>query len=347
MINNNSINKTIYISNNSVALVVFNKVNNENNILFANQVNTDYVNLKVKLNELLTNAANFLGFNIKQANVIFKDTDLSNIDYYHQTFANCTSIDDVKKEIYKKAKIDNYYVNDIVFETINFNDFDRSATATYKICACNYMTYKKLINIVKQCNVIVNNTANIFGMLNQSTKGKELVIDFVDNKNVACQYLDGKLVACHDLDINFNTIKLALGLKYDLSISQIDQILSVAKVITCDETKDINLAIKFDIANNSIEEIKAANFIYDWQSQLYNQIFKQVDFADYTNVNIISKFKINAIGNFNILNSNVIGLDTLALDNAICLNNIDKLSKLDNHYSFENRISKAIEELPA
>lgn len=347
MINNNSINKTIYISNNSVALVVFNKVNNENNILFANQVYTDSVNLKVKLNELLTNAANFLGFNIKQANVIFKDTDLSNIDYYHQIFANCTSIDDVKKEIYKKAKIDNYYVNDIVFETVNFNDADKTANVSYKICACNYMTYKKLINIVKQCNVIVNNTANIFGLLNKTTKGKELVIDFVDNKNVACQYLDGKLVACHDLDINFNNIKLSLGLKYDLSISQIDQILSVAKVITCDATDDISLAIKFDIANSSIEEIKAKNFIYDWQGQLYNQIFKQVDFSDYTDVNIISKYKINAIGNFNVYANNVVGLEALSLDNAFCLNNLDKLSNQDNHYSFENRISKAMEELPA
>lgn len=347
MKNSSSINKLIFISNNNVALVVFDVVNGRNNILFAEQVETDIVNLKVRLSELLTNAANFLGFNIKDAKVIFSDDDLTNISYYNQTFALCTNKDDVIKEIYKKAKIDNYYVNDIVFDYIIFNEIDRTAKATYKICANNYVTYKRLINIVKQCNIVITDAANIFTMLNKSKKGKELVIDFVGDKNVACQYLDGKLLACHNLDINFNNIKLALALKYDLTIAQIDQILSVAKIITLADNDEINLAVKFDVANKELIEIKAKNFINDWQEQLYNQIFKNEDFIDYTNVSVISKYRINALGNFEIYQSHQMGLENISLDLVASLANLDKLSKHVNHYSFENKVNKVIDELPA
>lgn len=346
MEDNKTLNKVIFISNMSVALVVSGVVEGKTNVLFAGQYETTPDNLKVKLTQLLTDGANFLGFNIKTANVIFNDTELSMINYYNQVFADCSTLDDVKNEIYKKAKIDNYYVNDIVFDSIKFDENEFTCTTSYKICACNYTTYKRLVSIVKQCNVVIQNTANTYTLLNKQNIGKEMSIDFVDGKNVVCQYLDGKLISCQCLDINFNNLKLAIGLKYDLSIGQVDQLLNLAKTVA-ESDEDVNLAMRLDIANNSISYIKAKEFINEWRNQLYNQIFNQVGWTDYTNVNVISKNKMDAIGNFDFYKNNVIGLDNISLDSAVCLNNLDKLSKEDNHYSFETKISKAISELPA
>lgn len=341
-----TLNKVIFINNTSVALVVSNIVDDKINILFASQYESTPDNLKVKLTQLLTDGANFLGFNIKSANVIFNDTELSMINYYNQVFADCSTVDDVKNEIYKKAKIDNYYVNDIVFDSIKFDEAEFTCKASYKICACNYTTYKGLISIVKQCNVSIKNTANTYTLLNRRNVGKEMSIDLVDGKNVVCQYLDGKLVSCQCLDINFNDLKLAIGLKYDLSIEQVDQALKLANLVSNND-QDTNVVMNLDFLNGSINFVKAKDFVNEWRNQLYNQIFKQIGWSDYTNVNIISQNKIDAIGNFDFYKNTIVGLENISLDNAVCLNNLDKLSNKDKHYSFETKISKAISELPA
>lgn len=72
------IRKVLFVSKSIVALIVMENVENENNILFADQVNVNIDNLQAKTSELLTNAANFLGFNIKDVQMIFDDNQVTN-----------------------------------------------------------------------------------------------------------------------------------------------------------------------------------------------------------------------------------------------------------------------------
>ena len=55
------IRKILYVGKSNIALVVMNAIDDNKNILFADQVKIDAsANLQGKISELLTNAANFL-----------------------------------------------------------------------------------------------------------------------------------------------------------------------------------------------------------------------------------------------------------------------------------------------
>ncbi|MCQ2748099.1 MAG: hypothetical protein MJ223_02465 [Mycoplasmoidaceae bacterium] len=120
----------------------------------------------------------------------------------NQEFAACSDEHDITKEIFKIAKINNKFVNEINFLGVVYDDATQSATINANICASDYITYKRFINEVKKCNIKITSSHNIYTLLKQNKEQIELVLNINDNVVAACHYYGGKLSKVNAIDLD-------------------------------------------------------------------------------------------------------------------------------------------------
>lgn len=334
------IRKIVFISNSYVALVLFNKFEDENNILFANQLSATPTDLRVKLNSLLTDAANFTGFNIKDVEVVFDDTEIAKISYADQEFVDCNNEEDITKEIYKKARIDNYYVNEINWSKIEYDEIDKKAIVNCEVCASNYTTYMQFVKTVNSCNLMVTNSTNLYTLLNSNKCNSELVLNIVNGQIYCSKYFDNKLSNIVKLDCSYATIKHKLAQRFNCDINKVNSMAALANSINNVDDYDINLSLTYNVKARSISTIKNKEFVAAYQEELFNQINDIVTLGNYKKIRIISSSALDKLANTDFITSNdVIGLETISPDKIISLNNIDKNNNILTHFNFENNIS--------
>lgn len=336
MRDNKKIRKVLYVSKSNIALVVMH--DEDKNILFANQVAIEEDNLQVKVSELLTNAANFLGFNIKDVEMIFDDSQITKYSFQDEEFVDCNCEEDIAKEIFKKAKIDNYFVNEINFMGIVYDDIDKVAKVNCEICASDYITYKKYLNAVRACNVIVTNSTNLYKLLKTNKDEIELTLNINGNKVIACEYYGTKLSNVKTITLNLDEIKQHLVDKFNISINKMDDVLAIANELA--NTDDLNATVvnNYDLKTKSYNNIKAGDIIALYRDEIKTQINNYVDYRNFHNVKVVSDFVINQIDGFAFAFNNEIGLDGLSADKIVCLTNIDMNKEEINQFRFENKI---------
>lgn len=333
--------KIVFISKTSVALIVFNDVDGQHNILYANQLKSEPTDLQANLLKLLTHAANFINCYIKDVEVVFDDPEVANVKYENAEFFDCSSKEDVIKEIYKKATIDNYYINEINFDSIVYDEIDKKAIVNCTATASNYITFANFNNIVKHCNVIVNKSTNLYTLLNSNKTNSELVINIVNNDIYVAKYFDNTLTNVFKIDASISSVKSAIAKKLDIEYEKVEAMCKIANNVISNKNLDLNISLKYDVKTKSFSSLKATDFIAFYQEELFNQINNVVDFKNYKATRIISNSKIDSLANTDfICESETIGLEAIAANYHICLDNITINNKVLSHYEFEKNISK-------
>ncbi|MCQ2956968.1 MAG: hypothetical protein MJ233_03935 [Mycoplasmoidaceae bacterium] len=332
------IRKVLFLGKSDIALVALTNDDGQNNILFAEQVAIDFANLKVKINELLTNAANFLGFNIKDVEIVFDDCEITRYGFTNQEFVDCNCEEDIAKEIFKKAKIDNYFVNEINFYGINYDEIDKVARVNCQICASNYITYKKYIQAVKACNLIINNSTNLYKLLKANKEDVELAIKIENNKAIACEYYGNKLNNVKVIDLKLQDIYQHLADKFNINVKKIPDVINVANNIIGNNEKNIVIANNYDLKTKTYNHVQLNDFVTLYRDEIRTQINNFVDYRDFRNIRVISSQAINAIDGFDFVTNEEACFDTIALDKLVCLANLDLNKEELNQFGFESKI---------
>lgn len=337
----NQMRKILYLGKTDIALIVLELEEKETNVLFANQVKVDSANLQVKVSELLTNAANFLGFNIKDVEIIFDDPEITRYSYMNQEFVDCSSEEEIAKEIFKKAKIDNYFVNEINFLGIQYDDIDKVAKVNCQICASNYITYKTYIQAVKACNVAVINSTNLYKLLKTNKDEVELTLKIDGNKAIACEYYGNKLNNVKVIELKMDEIRQHLSDKFNIKLDKVEGAIAVANNLVEGDNLDVAVVNNYDLKTKTYNTVKACDFIALYRDEVRTQINNYVDYRDFHNVRVISNNIINALEGFDFATNDQIEYASLSVDKIICLANLD-MNKEITQFSFENKI-KAID----
>lgn len=330
------IRKMLFVSKSNVALIVMKNVENENNILFADQVNMNIDNLQAKTSELLTNAANFLGFNIKNVQMIFDDNQVTNWQMTNQEFAACSDEHDITKEIFKIAKINNKFVNEINFLGVVYDDATQSATINANICASDYITYKRFINEVKKCNIKITSSHNIYTLLKQNKEQIELVLNINDNVVAACHYYGGKLSKVNAIDLDWSRIENAISQTLEIKPNRINEALKVANELLINNNLDITISNNYDLKSKAFKNIKLGDLLRVYRNEIKQQINNKIDFSHFQNVSVIANNQINQIPDFDFVASDL-GFTNLPIEKLICLANIN-LDKDMNQFAFESKL---------
>ena len=334
------IRKLIYIGKNDIALIVLNTINESKNILFADQVAIDNnTNLQGKVSELLTNAANFLGFNIKDVEMIFDDPQVIHCNYQNAEFVDCACEEDISKEIFKKAKIDNYFVNEINFQSVQYDEIDKVAKVNCNVCASDYITYKKYVNLLKACNLVVTNSTNLYKLLKSNKEQIELTIKIDGQQAIACEYYGQRLNNINVINLDLNAIKEHTNQKFNISFEKIDQVLAIANQLAETDDVDNQIVNNYYMKTKSFTNVKASDIIALYKDEVRSQINECVDYRNFQNVMVVSKDKINCLEGFAFFENDQIGLERLSLDKLISLNNIDTNKDEITQFSFENKIN--------
>lgn len=332
------IRKILYLSQSNIALVVMNSIEDGHNVLFANQTNIDPANLQFKILELLTNAANFLGFNIKDVEIIFDDPQITKYSFVNQEFVDCNCEEDIAKEIFKKAKIDNYFVNEINFMGISYDEIEKVARVNCQICASDYITYKKYIRAVKACNVSVTNTTNLYKLLKRNKDEIELTLLIKNNQAIACEYYGNKLNNVKTININLDEVKQHLSDRFAITLNKIDGVLTVANDLANATDENVTVVNNYDLRTKSFNNVKAKDFLALYRDEIRTQIGNYVDYRNFHNVLVVSNDPINAIQDFGFATNDDVCLDGISLDKIVCLANIDMNKEEITQFSFENKI---------
>lgn len=332
------IRKVLFVNKSNIALVVMNNVDNDNNILFASQVNVDNADIQVKISDLLTNAANFLGFNIKDLQLIFADDQISRLQYTNEEFYDCTCEEDIAKEIFKRAKVKNYFVNEINFMGVKYDEYNKIATVNAQVCSSSYITYKEYVNAVRKCNVVITKSTNIYKLIKGNKEQIELTLDFADDKVVACEYYGNKLHNVSNIELNLPEIKQHLADRYNISLNKVEDVLKVANQLAAGNELDANVVNNYDLKTKSYINVKVNDVLALYRDEVKNQINNFVDFRNFQSIRVISKDAINNLEDCDIAINNEIGFDNVALDKIVCLANVDSNQELDQ-FSFENKLS--------
>lgn len=330
-----NIRKLLYLSKKDICLIVFEQ--DQHNILFADQVKIFSEDLQPRILELLTNAANFLGFNIKDVEVIFEDENITKYSYSNYEFVDCNSEDDIAKEIFKKAKIDNYFVNEINFMGITYDDVDKIAKVNCQVCASDYITYKKYINAVKACNVVVTNSTNLFKLLKANKEQIELTLKIGNNKVIACEYYGQKLNNVKVINLNINEIKQHLSDKFEIEFNKMDEVIALANDIINQGDLEVTLVRNYNLKTKSFNVVKANDFIALYRDEIRTQINNNVDVRLFQSVSVVSKKEINALDGFNFIVNEDLCFDNVSCEKILALSNIDN-NKDMNQFNFENKI---------
>lgn len=336
MKNTKTIRKILFLSNNNIALVVFNTFNNKMNVLYANQVNVNPDSLQPKVNELLTNAANFLNFNIKDVEVVYEDDKLTKETYTNKEFADCYNKEDIAKEIYKKATINNRYVNDIHFSEIQYDDYDKKAIVSCDVCSNDYLTYKKYIKVVEQCNVAVTNTSNVYALLNSNSDADELVLNIKENKVVACKYHNKSLYDLVSFDLNNQIINKTLAKQFNIHTDRVEELKVLANNLIDSDFRNVNIGINYNFITKNLDSIKVNEFISAYHQVLKNEINKFINLSFFSSIKICSNTEINYFTSRK--EQAGIGLSIISTDKVAALRNIFSQEKKLSHFSFENSI---------
>lgn len=331
---NKQIRKVLCLGKSNIALVVL----EESNILFANQVEIDPASLQAKVSELLTNAANWLGFNIKDVEIIFDDPSIERITYTNQEFVDCNNEEDIAKEIFKIAKINNQYVNEINFMGITYDEIEHAARVNCQICVSSYITYKKYIKAVRACNVVVTNTTNLYRLLKPNKDQIELSIKVENEKAIACEYYGTKLNQVKIVDLKINDVYQHLADKFGLSLNKVEEALAVANQLVISNDLDVDVVSNYNLRTKSFNKVKAQDFVALYRDEIRTQINNFVDFRLFQNVSVVSNDPINALEGFNFINNEEIGFDNVSLDKILALSNIDANKEEITQFGFENKL---------
>lgn len=332
------IRKLLFVGESNIALLVLQQEQDNNIVLFANQIVVEPTNLQVKISQLLTDAANFLGFNIKDVEMIFDDEQIARYSFTNQEFVDCYSEEDIAKEIFKKARIDNYFVNEINFMGIEYDEIDKVARVNCDICAGNYITYKKYLKAVQACNVNVVNSTNLYKLLKTNKDDIELSIKIDGNKGIACEYYGSKLNNVKAIEIKMDEIKHHIADKFDIKVDKVDDILAIANTLTESGDLDVNIVNDYQLKTKTFNCVKAKDVIALYRDELRVQINEFVDFRMFHNVRIISNLAINAIDNFYFAQADRDDFANLSIDKIICLQNLDANKQEITQFSFENKL---------
>lgn len=332
------IRKVLYLSKSNIALIVMNDVENNHNVLYANQVDIDPANLQFKVLELLTNAANFLGFNIKDVEIIFDDPAITKYSFTNQEFVDCSCEEDIAKEIFKKAKIDNYFVNEINFMGISYDEIEKVARVNCQICASDYITYKKYIKAVKACNVDVTNSTNLYKLLKRNKDEIELTLLIKNNQAIACEYYGTKLNNVKTINLNLDEVKQHLSDRFNITLNKIDGVLTVANDLASNIDENVTVVNNYDMRTKSFNNVKAKEFLALYRDEIRTQISNYVDYRNFHNVQVVSDSPINAIEDFAFATNEDVCLDNISLDKIVCLANINMNKQEITQFSFENKI---------
>ncbi|MBQ0045558.1 MAG: hypothetical protein KBS35_01565 [Mycoplasma sp.] len=332
------IRKLLFLGKSNIALLVMHQEQDNNTVLYANQINVEPANLQVKISQLLTDAANFLGFNIKDVEMIFDDEQIARYSFTNQEFVDCNNEEDISKEIFKKAKIDNYFVNEINFMGIEYDEIDKVARVNCDICAGDYITYKKYLKAVKACNVNVTNSVNLYKLLKTNKDEIELTIKIVGDKAIACEYYGNKLNNVKTIAIKMDEIKQHIADKFDIKVNKVDNILAIANTLTECQNDDVNVVNDYHLKTKTFNSVKVRDVVALYRDEIKCQINEFVDFRNFHNVRIISDLAINALEGFAFAVNDNDCFANLSLDKIICLNNLDANKEEINQFSFENKL---------
>lgn len=334
----NLIRKILFVSKSDVALVVLETQDDTNEVLFADQASITVDTFKAKTTDLLTNAANFLGFNIKEVELIFDDSEITRYSYVNQEFVDCATEEEIAKEIFKKAKIDNYFVNEINFLGIQYDEIERVARVNCQICASSYITYKTYIRAVKECNLAIVNSTNLYKLLKTNKDEVELTIKIEGNKAIACEYYGNKLNNVKTVELKMEDVKQHLSDKFNIKLDRVESAIDVANNLVDEESAEVGVVNNYDMKTKTFNLVKACDFIALYRDEIRTQINACVDYRDFHNVRVVSSQIINAISDFDFATNDIIGLDTISPDKIICLTNLDNNPDEITQFTFENQI---------
>jgi len=330
----------IFLSNSKIALVVLNKACNRTNILYANEIKVNLGNIQAQISNLFTDAANFLGFNIKNVDLVFEDFDIS-INHINKSFNRCTSKEEVIKQIYKEAGYVNKFVNNTIFANDNVDPSKDNVIC--KTLITDYEVYSGFKEMIKHCNVKLDNVLNLATLLN--SKNDELVILIKNDKTYVCRYLNDKLVNCFNAQVNFDAIVEKMAIKFNTTKENIKHLVKLTNVLVKNDNYDFNVSWNYDLTNKSLSSINTKDFVIAWRSELVNEIKKTVLLNDVKNTKVLA----NELNNFNSTNieNEIFGLDSLSDEFVLAINNVDKFANFETQSKYDSQIENEYERIHA
>jgi len=336
-----NLNKNIiFLSNSKIALVVLNKACNRTNVLYANEIKVNLGNIQAQISSLLTDAANFLGFNIKNVDLVFEDFDIS-INHINKSFNRCASKEEVIKQIYKEAGYVNKFVNNTIFANDNVDPANGNIIC--KTLITDYEVYSGFKEMIKHCNVKLDNVLNLATLLN--SKNDELVVTIKNDKVYACQYLNDKLVNCVNAEVNFDAIVEKIAKQFNTTKDNVDHLVKLTKILVKNDNYNFNVAWNYDLKNKSLSSINAQEFVKAWRNELVNEITKTVLLNDVKNTVVLA----NELNNFNSTNiqNDIFGLDGLSDEFVLAINNVDKFANFETQSKYDSQIESEFERINA
>lgn len=348
MKNSQSIRKILFVSKANIALIVLANIANKNNILFAKQVDLNGAELKVKINDLLTHAANFLGFNIKEVEIIFNDPEIQTIEINNFICHDCNNETEVTHEFYKASRPQNYYVNEVSFKNIKYDDIEQVAIANGSAVVSNYLTFKTYINAAKACNLNVLNSTNLYTLLNNKAASSEVVLNFFNNKLFVSEYALSKLTRVEEFDLAKSEIYLNLANKFNTNEQSIIQMLNICNNIEATNEAETIVKLNYDIVHKCFNSINAGQLISAYQEEVNFVISKKFNLNQYSEVSVIANESINKLANAKVVKlDNAIGLEDIDGCKLLALAKIDTNRKENSHFKFESSISSKIHSIIA
>jgi hypothetical protein len=110
-------NKILFVDETKIWLFVYNIINNAPNLLFFKSEDYSKITFKTKLLKILTVAGNFLGFNIKNFNVVINDPNITIKKTFKQKYNGNVSKGKIKELLstINGPQLNNSYLNKIIF----------------------------------------------------------------------------------------------------------------------------------------------------------------------------------------------------------------------------------------
>ncbi len=327
-------NKILFVDETKIWLFVYNIINNAPNLLFFKSEDYNKITFKTKLLKILTVAGNFLGFNIKNLNVVINDPNITIKKTFKQKYNGNVSKGKIKELLstINGPQLNNSYLNKIIFSDWELDIKHNVTYASYVTYWTDYdKTFFFLNAILNECHISINSIDNLYLIDNKNNSSHSNIIKIIKNKVIYQQYDNGLLNDIITKTFDENELFISIAKEYSTNVNLIKNTFLIIKNTNLNISRNINMNLSFNLRNNFISSINIEKLLLSYKKILFSIVKTQFSQINYSFDNNFIKFI-----------DQIIDFDMLTLNSSVFLKLIDLSSNnvYDNSYNVNQYISK-------
>lgn len=267
--------KILFINSNSLTFIVFKIIESKLVVFFNFTQQFVFANFAKQVAELLTKASMFLNEMITEIKVIFDESNISKINLSNIKINNCCGLEEAKKIIIDKLSNENCYVNAINIKNLINNNNDISCNCD--VFVTKYEKYNYYIAAIKQCHVKVTYASNIYNLLFDQDKTRELFIKIIGNQIIFGQYEKTKLIGIKTIPFNFDYLHTKIAKSLRLSVDNAKTMLTLLDKTIENINEDIKIATNFTPTTLTPNFIRASVLLNEFNFHFTKELDKCFD----------------------------------------------------------------------